>query len=45
MDRLPCPQKEVLWLEKSDHVLLLDSERDVVTDKVLSFVNGKAPVF
>ncbi|WP_373532206.1 alpha/beta hydrolase [Vampirovibrio sp.] len=42
MERLACPHNEVLWLEKSDHVLLLDNERETVIDKVVSFVNGKA---
>lgn len=41
MDRLSSSQKEVLWLEKSDHVLLLDLERDAVTERILTFVTGK----
>lgn len=41
MDRLASTEKEVLWLEKSDHVLLLDREREAVTGRILAFVNGK----
>ncbi len=44
MERLPADEKEVLWLENSDHVVLLDRERDLVTERVLSFLsNGKKP--
>jgi carboxylesterase len=41
MERLGSSDKEVLWLEKSDHVILLDREREAVTARILSFVNGK----
>ncbi len=40
MERLASPQKEVLWLEKSDHVLLLDGERERIAERVLSFVKA-----
>lgn len=44
MARLASPQKEVLWLEKSDHVLLLDSERAQVAERIVGFVRDNAPV-
>lgn len=44
MDRLGCQDKEVLWLEKSDHVVLLDRDREAVIQKILLFIthSGKA---
>ena len=38
MNRLGSPVKEVYWLEESNHVILLDSERDAVMDRILTFV-------
>lgn len=40
MERLASPQKEVLWLEKSDHVILLDSERAQVAERIVGFVKN-----
>jgi carboxylesterase len=38
MHRLGSPIKEVCWLDESDHVLLLDSERHTVMETILAFI-------
>lgn len=38
MHRLGSPIKEVYWLEESDHVVLLDSERHAVIQRILTFI-------
>ena len=43
MNRLGSPVKEVYWLEESNHVILLDSERDAVMDRILTFVAHTQP--
>ncbi len=39
-DRISTKEKELIWLEKSGHVVLLDIERDYVYQKSLDFVNS-----
>lgn len=43
MERLKSARKEVLWLEKSDHILLLDEERDQIVDGIIRFVRANSP--
>jgi carboxylesterase len=47
MHRLGSPIKEVCWLEASDHVILLDTERDTVIRRILAFIEstpvGRSP--
>jgi carboxylesterase len=40
MHRLGSPIKEVYWLEESDHVVLLDSERQAVIQRILTFIDS-----
>jgi carboxylesterase len=40
MHRLGSPVKEVCWLEESDHVVLLDSERHAVIERILAFIQA-----
>ncbi len=41
-DNLGSAQKELLWLEKSGHVVTLDSERETVFKKVSEFLSSNA---
>lgn len=38
MTRLGSKLKECLWLEQSDHIVLLDQERELVIEKILTFI-------
>lgn len=38
MERLPAVQKELIWLDNCDHVILLDRERDIVASRILEFL-------
>lgn len=39
MDRLGSPVKEVHWLKESNHIILLDVERETVIQKIHTFIH------
>ncbi|HEY9685876.1 MAG TPA: alpha/beta fold hydrolase [Coleofasciculaceae cyanobacterium] len=43
MQRLGSVHKQVHWLENSDHVLLLDTERETVTRHIRNFIDDTRP--
>ena len=43
LERLGSADKEMLWLEKSDHVITEDCEREQVFARVSAFVRARAP--
>ena len=41
--RLPMPEKRLVWLQRSDHIIFWDYDQDEVAREVLDFLNGRAP--
>lgn len=35
---LPCPEKKIVWLERSGHVATVDYDKSIVFDKVAKFI-------